>query len=373
MAPVVNRMAGLLAWAGVFVAGALTYSHIADKSMPCGPSHGCDTVATSAYSTVLGVPVALIGLIGYLILAGLSAARPVMGKSKWRLLTNLSLGGAVFGFLASIYFVYTSLAVIKATCEWCMASAAIMLVTLIVTIWLWSLEDPEPVATRADAVLQGSSLILVLGAMGGFVKSMDNAAERGMPPIAPGLTLQELLPDKAKMRGNDDAPVTVVEFADFNCPACRSSAKEMSKLFEEGHGRIRWAFRNLPLVNLKGHETSMHAATLSELAAEKGKFWTFFEAAYKPENTERVKSIDGLKQIAVECGLKIDDVVAALQPDSEAAKSVLRDDDLSLKLGVLSTPAYIVVANGVDPRAVSAKRLPDVLHGDPYKNLIWGQ
>jgi len=56
---------------------------------------------------------------------------------------------------------------------------------------------------------------------------------------------------------------------------------------------------------IKGHETSMHAATLAELAASKNLFWDYFDNVYKKENTERVKSVDGLKALAVESGLKI--------------------------------------------------------------------
>lgn len=312
----------------------------------------------------------MVGLAGYLILAGLATARPFMGAGKWKMLTNISLAGTLFGFLASVYFMYESVAVIKATCLWCVGSAILMTASLIVTGWLWSSDVPDVPASKADTFLPLGGAILALGLTTAVASGMDRALDVNQLTIGT-LTESDILPDKSKIRGNENAKVRVIEFADFNCPACRSVAPEMDEIYRKASGRIRWAFRNMPLTELKGHETSIHAAALAELAAEKGVFWTFFDTAYNRDNTERIKSIDGLKQVAMESGLKIADINDALTRSSKAAQGVGKDMDLALRLSIDQTPTFLILAENAPPRAVSGRRLKTVLYESPYKELLW--
>lgn len=318
------------------------------------------------------IPVAAIGLVGYLLLVGLAIARPLLGKPKWRMLTNLSFIGTLFGFLASVYFMYTAVAVIHATCQWCVASAVIMTASLIATGWLWSCEVPDAEPSKTDSILAMGSAILAIGSAGAVSMILEAASDVPKPTIG-SLGEAEILPVAAKVRGDANAPVTILEFADFNCGGCRFAAPEMEKLYKEGAGKIRWAFRNYPLVSLKGHETSMHAATISELAATKGLFWKFFDMAFAEENTERMKSVGGVKQIAMEAGLDIKEVNESLTRTSTSAKAVTTDLDMALRLNVKQTPTFLILANGVEPKAVSGKRLLPVIKGSPYKELIWGK
>lgn len=367
---IANRVTSVLAWAGVFVAMVLTYSHFAERAVPCGMSHGCDTIAQHPTSKWFNVPVAMVGLVGYLLLAGLAAARPYMDKKKWRLLTNFSLAGTGFGFLASVYFMYTAVRIVQATCLWCVASAIIMTASLIVTGWLWSSDPPEPKKTKFDTVLPVAAAILALGSTTAVAASMDRALDVNQVTIG-SIKESEILPPKAKLRGNTDAKVRVIEFADFNCPACRSAAPEMDEIYRKAGGRILWGFRNMPLTELKGHETSIHAAAISELAAEKGVFWQFFDSAYNQSNTERIKTLDGLKQVALESGLKASEIDQALTRSSQAAKDVAADMDLALRLSIDQTPTFLILADNAQPRAVSGRRLKTVLYESPYKELLW--
>lgn len=367
-----NRIAGLLAWAGVFVAGVLSFSHYFEKSLPCGTGSGCDLVTQSEYSMFLGIPVALIGLLGYVILAALSVLRPLMGKPKWRLLTNISFGVSALGFLSSVYFIFVSLSILHATCSWCITSAIIMSLSFIVTGWLWSCPDPDAKPQGADSLVQVGGLILAIGAYGVETARMDHSMDDVKGVKIGSIREAEVVPIKAKIRGGDEAVVTIVEFADFNCPSCRTAAPEMQEIYEKAGGKIRWAFRNVPLVRMKGHETSMVVATVSELAAQKGLFWQFFDAAYKVENTERIKSIAGIKEVGREAGLDPKDMEEAISPDSEAAKGVIADMDLSLRLGIEGTPTFVILAKDAKPKAVTARRLKTLLEEQPYKGLLGG-
>jgi uncharacterized membrane protein len=104
---------------GLGIAGYLTVVHYTGAAPVCALSHGCETVQKSRYSELAGVPVALLGLLGYLaILAALARD----GERERTLAAFLSLGG--FGF--SAWLTYTEVAKLHAICPWCVASAVCM-------------------------------------------------------------------------------------------------------------------------------------------------------------------------------------------------------------------------------------------------------
>jgi uncharacterized membrane protein len=110
----------LLTTAGLGVAGYLTYVHYAGISPICTTGGSCEKVQTSAYSELLGIPVALIGLLGYAaILAALLAPETERTRSAVSALT-------LTGFVFSAYLTYREIYSIHAICEWCVSSAIIL-------------------------------------------------------------------------------------------------------------------------------------------------------------------------------------------------------------------------------------------------------
>jgi uncharacterized membrane protein len=110
---------------GVGIAGYLTYVHYAGLHPICEIGHGCETVQTSRYASLLGIPVALLGLISYvLILVSLRV------RGERSLLAGYSLGILAFGF--SLYLTYRELFTIHAICSWCVSSAIVFTLLAIV-------------------------------------------------------------------------------------------------------------------------------------------------------------------------------------------------------------------------------------------------
>jgi uncharacterized membrane protein len=110
----------LLATAGLGVAGYLTYVHYAGISPVCTTGGSCEKVQTSAYSELFGIPVALIGLLGYAaILATLLARETETTRFAVSALT-------LTGFAFSAYLTYREIYSIHAICEWCVSSAIIL-------------------------------------------------------------------------------------------------------------------------------------------------------------------------------------------------------------------------------------------------------
>jgi uncharacterized membrane protein len=115
---------------GVGVATYLTYIHYAGIKPLCGRNGGgCEIVQTSEYSKLAGVPVALIGLIGYLaILASLLASESERSRFA-------TVGLALVGFGFSAYLTGRELFSIHHICEWCLSSAVIITVIMCLSIW----------------------------------------------------------------------------------------------------------------------------------------------------------------------------------------------------------------------------------------------
>ena len=114
---------------GLAVASYVTYVHYAGIKPACTAGESCTKVQTSRYSELAGVPVALIGLIGYVaILASLLAPE---GERTRFATAALTLGGFAF----SVYLTYREVFSIHAICEECVSSAVIMAIMMCLSIW----------------------------------------------------------------------------------------------------------------------------------------------------------------------------------------------------------------------------------------------
>ncbi len=110
----------IFSFTGFLNAAFLTIEHYSGKVPPCAIFTGCDTVTTSQYATILGIPVALLGTIYYLSVLVLVVAYWDSKKPKF---INAASLITVLGFLASVYFVSIQLFVLKAICLYCVISA----------------------------------------------------------------------------------------------------------------------------------------------------------------------------------------------------------------------------------------------------------
>jgi len=111
---------------GIGIAGYLTYVHYEGLKVLCLSSGGCETVQASRYSKLDGIPVAVLGLLGYV---GLLASLAIRGESG----RIAGFAVALTGFGFSMYLTYRELFTIKAICQWCVGSAVLMTVLAILT------------------------------------------------------------------------------------------------------------------------------------------------------------------------------------------------------------------------------------------------
>jgi uncharacterized membrane protein len=133
-----------LAVVGLGIAGYLTYTHYFGLAPVCLASGGCDIVQSSKYATQFGIPVPVLGLIGYVVMIGLLFLKSEFGR----------LIGVVFcvgSFAFSAYLTYLELFKIHAICTWCVTSATIAtIIMVLMTIRYLRPMTPVPASQAAE-------------------------------------------------------------------------------------------------------------------------------------------------------------------------------------------------------------------------------
>lgn len=111
--------AGVVALAGIGVAGYLTWARYADTTVICVAGGGCETVQSSEYSEIAGIPVSVLGVVAYAVILALVAWDAPLAR----------LGAATLSFVGlffAVYLLVVQLFVIEAVCLWCLVNDALI-------------------------------------------------------------------------------------------------------------------------------------------------------------------------------------------------------------------------------------------------------
>ena len=168
----------------------------------------------------------------------------------------------------------------------------------------------------------------------------------------PPQPVQNISVDDDPARGAANAPVTVVEFTDFQCPACAAMHPVLEEVLKSYGDKVRFVVRDFPL---NQHEWAQKAAEAANAAKEQGKFFEYIALLF-----QRQKALDvpSLKKYASEIGLDRTRFDAALDRGTYAAE-VKHDIEEGQMYGVGSTPTIFI--NGVQLRVLSAEGLREAI------------
>ena len=151
---------------------------------------------------------------------------------------------------------------------------------------------------------------------------------------APRLTIP--VTEKDHTQGPPDAPVTLVEYGDYECPYCGKAHPLVKQLQDELGGKLRFVFRNFPLNTI--HEHAGVAAQAAEAAGSQGKFWEMHDLLY--EHQDDLLG-DDLVRYALSLGLEIYRFQAELSSEAHA-KRVREDFRGGIRSGVNGTPSFFI-------------------------------
>lgn len=136
--------------------------------------------------------------------------------------------------------------------------------------------------------------------------------------------------------GPEDAPITIVEFSDFQCPFCKRWHEEVYKpLFAAYPGKIKLIYRHLPLTSI--HPEAFSAAEASMCAGEQGAFWEFHDKLFAGDEL----GSGVYTQYAQDLNLDAASFEACMT-DQKYQAQVQADSDFALNLGVNSTPTFFI-------------------------------
>ena len=160
-------------------------------------------------------------------------------------------------------------------------------------------------------------------------------------------------------RGPADAPVTIVEFSEFQCPFCRRVLPALREVEERYRGRVRLVFRHFPLAR---HKDAPKAAEAAECARDQGRFWEMHDRLF--ENAERLGAED-LKRHARAVGLDGPAFDGCLDSGRHEARW-RRDLADAESYGSSGTPMFFVngrLVSGAQPFSVFARVIEEELQG----------
>lgn len=138
------------------------------------------------------------------------------------------------------------------------------------------------------------------------------------------------------VQGDPDAPVTLVEYGDYQCPHCRVAYFVIKQLQERFQEQLRFVFRNFPLVQI--HPYAETAAEAAEFADQQGLFWEMHDAIY--ENQDQL-SIPLLFELGEELKLSTADLRRALE-SHEFLNKIREDFAGGVRSGVNGTPTFFI-------------------------------
>jgi protein-disulfide isomerase len=141
--------------------------------------------------------------------------------------------------------------------------------------------------------------------------------------------------DGAPVRGETGAPVTIVEFSDFQCPHCKRLQPILERVLEDYRGQVKVIFKQFPLTSV--HPDSAGAAAAALAAGKQGKFWQFHDRLFGGDQEHEAQA--DLEKVAKD--LKLD--VKKWQADLEPARTqVAKDRADGEKLEINATPTLFL-------------------------------
>ena len=194
--------------------------------------------------------------------------------------------------------------------------------------------------------------VVIIGSIFAIIKlaSLSPSSESNLTASA--------ISDNENARGDKTAKVTLIEYSDFQCPACASYHPILKKVNDDLSAQVRFAYRHFPLLQ---HKNAKLAATVAEASEKQGKFWEMHDIIFQNQSdwSEEKNASVIFAKYAVEIGLNLEQFQSDLDSDEIKAK-IESDYKSGIRAGVNSTPSFFL--NG--------KKMENPRNYDDFKNAI---
>ncbi len=371
--PTRHRVAVVLALVGVAVS-ALTWSISSRLAADAGYTSfcniggvvNCDLVLSSRWGQFLGVSVSVWAMTVFAI-GALLALPGALGARSGSLadLALLGLASGSVGFALVLGFV--AALVIGRACPLCLTLDVVILAWFVTVAPLASrfqLSARAPWLERRAAAYATALAGLLIAVIAGTVEAMRtpgtpttladvqalDAKFHAAYSKLPVLPAADVLGAASHAKGKTDASVTIVEFSDFQCPACAQAFADLRDL-ARSRSDVRIVFRHFPLDSKCNgsmthalHADACLAAAAAECAGQLGRFWEYHDLLFE---NQRTLDRDSLFRYAREVGLDIPSFRTCLD-DPATMDRVRADVEAGKRVGVESTPTLFINGRRVE-------------------------
>lgn len=339
----------------------------------------CDIVNTSAYSELFSVPIATWGACTYLFLL-VSTILGLRGRKEY---TGLLFVSGILSVLYSGFLYYISKSELGFVCLWCMRLYAVNVSILLLAAISGGFRQLNlaPIAGQAAMIFVGISVLGVSGQQiyrnsllgeaadinldekiaqqqekekKEAVKSSNKSEESifvdpdGPPPsLSFSITTEDkkeatlsISPDDP-WKGNPNASIAIVEFADLECGYCKRMSSEIARVYEAYKDDIIVVFKHYPLdpqcnkgVKNRKHRKACFAAVASVCAQEQNKFWAFHDLTFK---NQHAIDKDDLRLYAQKVEMNMEQYDECIRT-RRGVKKVLSDTEMGASLDIHGTP-----------------------------------
>jgi len=346
----------VIALAGVVIAAELTHLHlkvIGDPSFDsfCNISDkvNCDKVNSSKYSEIFSIPISHLGFLTYIFII-IVAFFSMRGSPLSNLLNTANLFIFVFCNIYSVFLFYVSVAVIKSLCILCCGLYIVNLLLLIVSLFkirdYFTLNISCPL--RAHRGFAISVIIFVLFALVSTIvlRNMTISERENSKRITEErkkAIYRDIDISGSFFYGPENAPVTVVEVTDFECPFCRKTYPVVKDAVNRYKDRIKFVLKNFPLgiecnpsLRVDMHPRACRAAYAAFCAGEQNRFFEYADKLMYGD-----LSVDAYIMYAKELSLDLDRFNACLNSD-RPRQFIARDISTCEKCQIMSVPTVFI-------------------------------
>lgn len=186
------------------------------------------------------------------------------------------------------------------------------------------------------------TVLLAFLAVGIFVIGLAYTADQfSIKRVVISETETLVLKESDQVKGEANAPVTIIEYSDFQCPACAAYQPILKQLLADPDSGIRFAYRHFPLSNI--HRNAELAARAAEAAGKQGKFWEMHDTLF--ENQKSWAEASSARSVFAEYANKIGLDISKFESDLdsvEVKEKVYTDAESGNALTVRGTPTFFV-------------------------------
>jgi len=167
----------------------------------------------------------------------------------------------------------------------------------------------------------------------------QSSSKSSTPPIKVSI-------DDDPMKGDPNAPITIIEFSDYECPFCGRFYTQTLPLIEENYintGKVNFVYRDFPIQSI--HRNAATAAVAAECADDQETFWPFHDMIFENKNTwaalEGVNLLNEFERYAVILGLNTEEFIACLESQKHLDE-VRKDLQDGQNYGITGTPGFFI-------------------------------